>query len=117
MRARLVQFGELEVEGRRYDHDLVIRGGQVAKRKKKPSKPHKAQFGHTPLSAEEDIPWGGKRLIVGTGVYGRLPVMDAVYEEAARRGVEVVALPTEEACTLLEKVQPENVFAVLHATC
>ena len=67
MKARLVKFGEIEVEGKRYTHDVVIDGGKVRKRKKGPSKQFREKFGHTPLSAGEEIPWGGKRLVVGTG--------------------------------------------------
>ncbi len=52
MKARLVKFGEIEVEGKRYTHDVVIDGGKVRKRKKGPSKQFREEFGHTPLSAE-----------------------------------------------------------------
>jgi hypothetical protein len=82
MKARLVKFGEIEVEGKRYTHDVVIDGGKVRKRKKGPSKRFREKFGHTPLSAGEEIPWGGKRLIIGTGADGALPVMDEVLAEA-----------------------------------
>jgi hypothetical protein len=34
MKARRVKFGEIEVEGERYTHDVVIDGGKVRKRKK-----------------------------------------------------------------------------------
>jgi hypothetical protein len=91
MKARLVKFGEIEVEGKRYTHDVVIDGGKVRKRKKGPSKQFREKFGHTPLSVEEEIPWGGKRLIVGTGAHGALPVMDEVLAEAKRRGIELTA--------------------------
>src|SRR5207248_2825265 len=74
MKARLVKFGEIEVGGKRYTHDVVIDGGKVRKRKKGPSKQFREEFGHTPLSAGEEIPWGGKQLIVGTGAHGALPV-------------------------------------------
>jgi hypothetical protein len=117
MKARWVRCGEIEVEGERYGDDLVIDGGRVAKRRKKASKRYRDRYGHTPLSAEEPIPWGGKRLVVGTGESGRLPVMPEVYEEAERRGVEVVALPTEEALRLLGTVKTKDVYAVLHVTC
>jgi hypothetical protein len=58
VKARLVKFGEIEVEGKRYTHDVVIDGGKVRKRKKGPSKEFREKFGHTPLSAGEEIPWG-----------------------------------------------------------
>ena len=83
--------------GRRYDHDVVIDKGKVAKRGKKPSKAYRGEFGHTPLSAAESIPWGGKRLIVGTGESGSLPIMPDVWQEAKRRGIELIAEPTEKA--------------------
>ena len=55
MKARLVKFGEIEVDGRRYSHDVVIDGGKVRKRKKGPSKRFREKFGHTPLSVGEEI--------------------------------------------------------------
>ena len=109
MKARWIAFGEVEIEGRRYSHDLVIDAGRVEKRRKKPSKPYRDDYGHTPLSAEEKIPWGGSRLIVGTGASGSLPIMPAVFEEAERRGVEVVAAPTKEALRLLRDAALEDV--------
>ena len=117
MKARLVKFGEIEVEGKRYTHDLVIDGGKVRKRKKGPSKEFRGKFGHTPLSAEEKIPWGGKRLLVGTGAHGALPVMDEVLVEAERRGIEVIAAPTVEVCELLQGVTKGQAYAILHCTC
>ena len=117
MKARLVKFGEIEVEGKRYTHDVVIDGGRVRKRKKGASKQFREKFGHTPLSAEEKIPWGGKRLIVGTGAHGALPVMDEVLAEAKRRGIEVIAAPTLEVCKLLEEVKKGQAYAILHCTC
>ena len=117
MNTRWHGFGEIEIEGKRYDADVVIEYGQVRRRRKKPSKPYRDRFGHTPLSADERIPWGGPRLIVGTGADGRLPIMAEVYEEAARRNVEIVALPTEAACRLIADLESDEVNAVLHVTC
>src|SRR5260370_32411664 len=117
MKARLVKFGEIEVEGKRYTHDVVIDGGKVRKRKKGPSKQFREKFGHTPLSAGEEIPWGGKRLLVGTGADGALPVMNEVLAEAKRRGIEATTAPTSEICHLLEEVQNGQAYAILHCTC
>jgi len=58
MRARLVKFGEIEVEGKRYTHDVVIDGGKVRKRKKGPSKQFREKFGQTPLSGRGRNPLG-----------------------------------------------------------
>jgi hypothetical protein len=117
MKAEWIAFGEIEIEGRRYTSDVVIDAGRVEKRRKKPSKPYRDQYGHTPLSVEELIPWGGERLIVGTGASGSLPIMPAVIAEAERRGVELVAAPTEDALGMLRKLDAESVHAVIHVTC
>jgi hypothetical protein len=117
MQARLLRFGSIEVEGHEYENDIVIESGRVRKRKKKPSKPYRDEFGHTPLSADEDLPWGGGQLIIGTGAYGSLPIMPEVIEEARRRGVDLTAMPTEEACRHLAGLDQRDVNAVLHVTC
>ncbi len=118
MKAKLISFGKVEVDGQEYDYDLVIEQGKISKRDKKASRPYKAQFGHTPLSAGEHIPWDGKQLIIGTGVYGSLPVMQEVYDEASKHGVEIVAVPTEEACEMVQgKEDDKAVNAILHVTC
>jgi hypothetical protein len=117
MDARLVAFGELEIDGRRFDHDVVIEGGGVRKRKKGPSKAYRDRYGHTPLSADEAIPWSSSRLVIGTGATGALPVMPQVLEEASRRGVEVVTVPTAAACELLAETDDEDLAAILHVTC
>ena len=117
MTGRVVRFGEIELEGKRYRDDLVIDGGKIRRRRKKGSKAYRGADGHTPLSMAEDIPWGAGRLIIGTGIDGALPIMAEVYEEADSRGVEVVAVPLEEALRLLQDVGKKEAFAVLHVTC
>jgi len=117
MDVQLLGFGSIEVEGRAYEHDIVIDGGAVRKGSKKPSKPYRAKFGHTPLSIDEDLPWGGPRLIIGTGAHGNLPIMPEVVAEAARRNIDLVAVPTDQACRLIAGLKRRQVSAVLHVTC
>jgi hypothetical protein len=116
MDAKLVSFGEIEIDGRRFTHDVVVAGGHVRKRRKGPSKVHRARYGHTPLSVDEAIPWSSVRLVIGTGASGQLPVMAEVYAEAERRGIEIVAVPTRAACELLRQGEPAT-DAILHVTC
>ena len=75
MKIRLVTFGEIDIEGQHYHHDVIIENGKVRKRRKKLSKTYSSRFGHTPLSVEENIPWHGTKLFVGTGAYGSPPAM------------------------------------------
>ena len=82
MRFNHYQFGRIDIDGVTYEHDVVIDRGEIRRRKKKASKKFREEFGHTPLSVEEDIPWKCTRLVIGTGAQARLPVMDDVTREA-----------------------------------
>lgn len=117
MDARLVSFGLIEIAGERFDFDVVLDRGSVRRRRKGPSKAHRGSYGHTPLSVDEAIPWSSPVLIIGTGASGRLPVMPELFEEARRRGVEVVTEPTEDACIRLRSMDQAGVSAILHVTC
>jgi hypothetical protein len=116
MRFEGFSFGSIRIDGESYDYDVVIDGGEVRKRKKKASKRFREEFGHTPLSVDEPIPWKCKRLVIGTGANGALPVMKEVRQEAERRQVELLVLPTEKAIEFL-KQHPQGTNAVLHITC
>jgi hypothetical protein len=109
-------FGAIRIDGVTREHDVIIDRGEVRKRKKGPSKQFADEFGHTPLSIEEEIPWKCHRLVVGTGAYGRLPVMKEVKREANQRKVELVVLPTSQAIEILNG-NPEATNAILHVTC
>ena len=117
MKMKLTSFGQINIEGENYDYDVVIENGRVHKRQKKLSKAFRGRYGHTPLSAKENIPWHGKKLFIGTGAYGSLPIMPEVYEEAKKKGVKVVAMPTVEVCKLVEDYRSKEVNAILHVTC
>ncbi len=110
-------FGSIVINGERFDRDMVVEQGTVRARKKGPSKARRGEYGHTPLTAAEDLPWTGSQLIIGTGASGRLPIAPDVTQEAEARGVELVALPTSEACELLRAIEDDEVSAVLHVTC
>ena len=109
-------FGSIRIDRLTYDHDVIIDRGGIRKRKKKPSKKFRDNFGHTPLSIEESIPWRCRHLVIGTGAYGRLPVMEDVKREAQRRGIELIIQPTARAIKVLEK-DPAQTNAILHITC
>lgn len=116
MRIDRFSFGSIRIDGVTFENDVVLDHGKVHTRRKKPSKEFRAAFGHTPLSTHEDIPWDCRRLVVGTGAYGALPIMDEVREEAVRRRVKLVDLPTLEAIESLRTDQKDT-NAILHVTC
>jgi hypothetical protein len=116
MRFDNFSFGSIQIDGSTYEHDVIIDHGEIRKRKKKTSKKFQEEFGHTPLSAEEKIPWKCRQLVIGTGAYGKLPVMQEVRREAERLKIKLLALPTIEAIEVLKKA-PKDTNAILHVTC
>src|ERR1700733_5339857 len=116
MRFTGYSFGSIRVDGVTYDHDLVVDRGKIRKRKKAASRKFRGAYGHTPLSVAEEIPWRCRRLVIGTGADGALPVMQDVWDEARRRKVDLVLLPTAEAIGALTRAGADT-NAVLHLTC
>ena len=111
------KFGKITVNGEILDHDIVMENGKARKRKKGNSRKQRPKYGHTPLTPKEAIPWDCKTLVVGTGMYGRLPIVPEFEEEAKRRGVKLVILKTKEAVNYyLEHFGPD-INAVFHITC
>lgn len=113
-------FGSITIDGAVFDHDVIIRpDGEVKKRKKKLSK---AVYGtsHT-ISLEEaeyvcDQAPGARRLIVGSGQYGRVELSPeaAAYVEA--RKCSVVLLPTPEVIDVWNEAEGEAI-GLFHVTC
>ena len=98
-------FGSIEIDGEAYDHDVVIDRGRFANARRKLRGNSASEFGHTPLSLEEKIPWKCRRLIVGSGKYAALPVMDEVKLEAGRRDVDITILPTAQRSGSLARIR------------
>lgn len=107
-------FGSINIDGETYGKDLMIDNGSIKKRNKDASKKYSERFGHTPLSADENIPWNCNRLIVGNGYSSSLPVMDEVRDIAVQKGVELVVMSTREA---IKHVNDPQTNLVLHLTC
>ena len=61
MRFDKFSFGSIQIDGSTYEHDVVIDRGEILKRKKKPSKQFREQFGHTPLSVEDTVEMSAPR--------------------------------------------------------
>lgn len=116
MKIEKFRFGAIRIDGKDYEHDVIIDRGKVSKRKKKASKEFREQFGHTPLSIKEDIPWSCRRLVIGTGAYGSLPVMEELKREARERDVELLVVSTPEAIIRLNESSDKS-NAILHVTC
>ena len=109
-------FGSVRTGGVTDDHDLITGRGTIRQRHKGPSRPFRGAHGHTPLPAAEDIPWRCRRLVTGTGAAGALPVLTDARDQARRRGVDLVIVPTAQAIRVLAKTTTDT-NAILHLTC
>ena len=109
-------FGQIQIDGQVYHRDVVLDKKTIEPRKKKKSRHLRAQFGHTPLGPEENIPWNCTELVVGTGYYGNLPVTKEVLQEAKTKGVALKIMKTAQACQYLSGTSSDT-NAILHVTC
>jgi len=109
-----VKFGKIAIDGSVYTKDIVIANGEVIKREKQASRKYKKDYGHTPLTVDENIPWDCKRLVIGSGMYGSLPVAREVRVKAKELDVELIIEPTPQAC---KHVNEKDTNFVFHLTC
>jgi hypothetical protein len=112
------EFGWVEIDGERYEHDVIIHtNGEVTKRKKKLSKPFKADYGHTPLSEKELELLKDERpevVIIGTGQDGALPLTPKAQKILA--DYDAIILPTPEALKHMTE-EKRKAVVILHVTC
>lgn len=112
--ARIEQysFGHIIVDGEEQTRDVIVLPDRVL-----------ADWwradGHRLVLADlddviEELP---ERLLVGTGAHGQLRPDPEALEQLRRRGVEVEALPTDEAVLRYGQLDPRRTAAALHLTC
>jgi hypothetical protein len=114
MEINKLSFGSITIDGETYSKDVVIANGMVKKRKKGESKKFREEFGHTPLSPDENIPWKCKHLVIGTGHSSCLPVMEEMHKKALKKGVELLVMSTPEA---VKHINDPETNLILHLTC
>ena len=112
------QFGSVTIDGKVFDHDVIIRlGGQVKKRKKKLSK---AVYGtsHTMSLAEAEHLYqdGAERLLIGSGQEGRVELSEEATTFFARNRCQVELLSTPEVIPVWNQAEGA-VIGLLHVTC
>lgn len=114
------QFGSITLGGVLYDHDVLVGPDATVKRRKK--KLSKAVYGtsHTISLAEAKYVYGegegAETLIIGGGQYGRVELSPEAAEYLARKGCEVVLLPTPEVIAPWNEAKGK-VIGLFHVTC
>jgi hypothetical protein len=105
-------FGRIVVDGEEHTRDLIVLPGRVVPGWWR-------REGHS-LAMEDldevrdELP---ERLILGCGAHGQLRPDPAVIEALERQGIEVVAVPTDEAVRRYGESDERSTAAALHLTC
>jgi hypothetical protein len=112
------RFGSVTIDGKAYDHDVLIRlGGKVEKRKKKLSK---AVYGtsHTISVAEARHvhQQGAARLLVGAGQHGTVTLSEEAAAYFKRHRCRVELLPTPAMIPAWNQAEGA-VIGLVHVTC
>jgi hypothetical protein len=111
-------FGSITIDGRTFDHDVLIRlDGAVEKRKKKLSK----QFygtSHKISRPEAEFIYeaGAQTLVIGTGQYDQVRLSSEAQEYFDGRGLQTITAATPEAIRLWNE-QTGRVIGLFHVTC
>jgi hypothetical protein len=105
-------FGQLVLDGVEQTRDLIVLPKRVL------TNWWRADGHRLVLAGLEDvIDELPERLVVGTDAYGQLRPDPETLDRLRQRGVEVEALPTEEAVRRYGDLDPSRTAAALHLTC
>ena len=113
------EFGQLRVDGKQYQHDVIIYPGIVPGSDRVNARWWRKE-GHRLNKADlnEVLEVKPEMLVVGTGYYGRMKVPEESIEFLTNSGIEVSVLPTKEACEKYNQTRgTRKVAAALHLTC
>jgi hypothetical protein len=107
------RFGHILIDGRPHDQDVIILPDRVLGRwwRKEGHLVHLGDLNAVFEAAPE-------LLIVGQGAHGRMQVAFEARKALRAAGIELVSLPTEEACQMYNAQRAlRTVAAALHLTC
>lgn len=106
------RFGRVVVDGREETADVIVLPERVVRNWRR-------RDGHGLVMSDldgvlDELP---DRLLIGTGANGRLHPDPVTLELLRQRGIEVEALPTDEAVRRFQELDPSATAVALHLTC
>jgi hypothetical protein len=112
------EFGAVTIDGKTYEHDVIIRlDGAIEKRKKKLSKKY---YGTSHVISEDEAKFvfekGCDRLVIGAGVDGNVHLSPEAAEFFKKKGCEVIVQPTPEAIKSFNREKGHKI-GLIHVTC
>jgi hypothetical protein len=118
MRIDETEFGSITIDGKTYDHDVVIRlRGDIVKRKKKLSK---KLYGTSHVVSKDEAKFvfekGTELLVVGSGQEGNVQLSPEAEAYLAKKGCEVLIKPTPQALHVFNEARRKKI-GLFHVTC
>lgn len=112
------EFGRITIDGKTYDHDVVIQlCGKVEKRRKKLSK---EEYGTSHIISKAEAEYiledGCDLLIVGAGQNGNVSLSQEASDYLEKNGCKVLLQPTPEAIRSFNQSR-EKKIGLMHVTC
>ena len=106
------EFGTITIDGKRYDHDVIIFRGEVRSWWRETS--HNVSIKDIESLAKEKP----KTIIFGTGASGVMNVSAEAEDYLRKNGIEVLKSRTSDAVNKFNKLSSDpSVAAALHLTC
>ncbi|MFP4000612.1 MAG: MTH938/NDUFAF3 family protein [Thermoplasmata archaeon] len=114
------EFGEVTVNGEKYDHDIVAFPNEVIERKKWITKDkHGTSHRFTRDEMEEYIEGAGHEaideVIVGTGQYGKLGLLPETREYLEQKDISYKEKKTPELVG--RDIDESETMTIIHVTC
>ena len=111
-------FGSITVDGKTYEHDVIIRlSGEIIKRKKKLSKKY---YGTSHVISKDEAEFvfekGCEQLILGSGQMDNVRLSPEAEAYFAKKGCKVLLQPTPEAISVFNRSKAKKV-GLFHVTC
>ena len=118
MKIEKTTFGTITIDGKTYEHDVVVRlSGEVVKRKKKLSK---KLYGTSHVLSEDEARFvfekGGDQVVIGSGQIGNVHLSPEAEAFFQRKGCEVLLKPTPEAIQMFNQSRARRI-GLFHVTC
>ena len=117
-RSKALTFGNITIDGKTYEHDVIIRlSGEVVKRKKKLSKKH-YRTSHVVSKEEAKFVFekGCEQIILGSGQEGNVQLSPEAEAYFAKKGCKVLLQPTPEAIRVFNRSHAKKI-GLFHVTC
>jgi hypothetical protein len=111
-------FGTITIDGKTYEHDVVVRlSGEVVKRKKRLSK---KLYGTSHVLSEEEAKFlfekGCDQVVIGSGQFGNVHLSSEAEAYFERKGCEVLLKATPEAIRMFNRSRAKRI-GLFHVTC